>query len=124
MRKLVATTFFAGALILLAQSMDPARTLFDAGVHNEQLGHMLQARLCFTTLVRTYNDGGESTIKAKSELGAVYIYEEAQSMQTKGDARGAYDTYLTVVRAWPESALAPLASAEMKALDPDGRWRR
>jgi hypothetical protein len=61
---------------------------------------------------------------AKIEIGAIYIFEEAQTQLRSGQPRAAYNTFDTVARAYPESALAKSAATEMKNLDPDGKWKR
>jgi hypothetical protein len=124
MRKLVTSILMAGALLLCAQGLDqPDRVLFKGGVGQEQAGRLNGAKLCFTTLVRTYYDSPVLP-QAKAEIGAIYIYEEAQAKQTAGDLRGAFDTYRTLVIAYRESALSASAAQQMRVIDPEGKWTR
>jgi hypothetical protein len=62
--------------------------------------------------------------KAKVEIGAIYIFEEAQAQARSGQSRAAYNSFNVVVLVYPESALARLASTEMGNLDPEGKWKR
>jgi outer membrane protein assembly factor BamD (BamD/ComL family) len=110
-------------LLVFAQQEDPPKILFDIGVRDEQSGRLDRAKLTLLTLAGTYYDSPLAA-KAKVEIGAIYIFEEAQAQMRSGQSRAAYNTFSTVARVYPESALAKLASTEMKNLDPDGRWKR
>jgi outer membrane protein assembly factor BamD (BamD/ComL family) len=111
------------ALLVFAQKGDPAATLFDIGVQDEQSGRLDRARLTLLTLASTYYDSPLAE-KAKVEIGAIYVFGEAQTQMRSGRSHDAYNTFNTVARVYPESALAKLASAEMKNLDPEGKWKR
>jgi outer membrane protein assembly factor BamD (BamD/ComL family) len=113
----------ATALLVFAQKGDPATTLFDIGVQNEQSGRLDRAKLTLLTLASTYYDSPLAA-KAKVEIGAIYLFAEAQAQLKSGQSHDAYNTFTTVTRVYPESALAKLASAEMRDLDPEGKWKR
>ncbi len=125
MRKLLTSILMGGALLLCAQGPDPEPTkvLFQGGVRQEQQGRLESAKLVFVTLVRTY-DEGPSVPQAKAEIGAIAIYQEAQTKHAAGDLREAFDTYRTLVLGYRESALAAAASKQMQLIDPEGKWAR
>lgn len=101
---------------------DP-KILFDTAVHDEQSGRLDSAKLTLITLASTYSDSLLAA-KAKVEIGAIYIFEEAQAQERSGQSRAAYNSFNVVVLVYPESALARLASTEMGSLDPEGKWKR
>jgi TolA-binding protein len=113
----------AAAFLAFAQKADPATTLFDIGVQDEQSGRLDRAKLTLLTLASTYYDSPPAA-KAKVEIGAIYLFGEAQARMRSGQSHDAYNTFNIVTRVYPESALAKLASAEMRDLDPDGKWKR
>jgi outer membrane protein assembly factor BamD (BamD/ComL family) len=113
----------ATALLVFAQKGDPATTLFDIGVQDEQSGRLDRAKLTLLTLASTYYDSPLAA-KAKVEIGAIYLFAEAQTQMRSGQSHDAYNTFTIVTRVYPESALANLASAEMRNLDPEGKWKR
>lgn len=115
---LLGTTF-----LVFAQQMDPPKILFDTGIRDEQSGRLDRAKLTLLTLASTYYDSTLAT-RAKVEIGAIYVFEEARAQMRSGQSRAAYNTFNTVTRVYPESALAKLASTEMRNLDPDDRWKR
>ena len=108
---------------MFAQKGDPATTLFDIGVQDEQTGKLDRAKLTLLTLASTYYESPLAA-KAKVEIGAIYIFGEAQGQMTSGRSHDAYNTFSMVARVYPESALAKLAAAEMRNLDPEGKWKR
>ena len=111
-------------MLLFAQDApNPAQTLWNLAARNEQFGRIAQAKLVLLTLARTYDNGPEFA-RAKAELGAVYIFEEAQTQERAGQTRQAWDSFGTVAQVYPESPLAALAAAERSKLDPAGKWRR
>ena len=75
------------------------------------------------TLASTYYESPLAG-KAKVEIGAIYVFGEAQSQAKSGQSHDAYNTFNTVARVYPESVLAKLAAAEMRNLDPEGMWKR
>jgi TolA-binding protein len=115
---LLGTSFF-----LFAQKGDPATTLFDLGVQGEQSGRLDRAKLTLLTLASTYYDSPLAE-KAKVEIGAIYLFGEAQSQMRSGQSHDAYNTFTTVTRVYPESALAKFAAIEMRNLDPEAKWKR
>ena len=123
MRTLGISILLSAAILAFAQQPDPAKTLFDVGVGDEASGRLDRAKLNLLTLASTYDDTPFTT-KAKVEIGAIYVFEEAQAQMRSGQPLAAYRTFRTVTRAYPESPLAKLASDEMGRLDPDGKWKR
>jgi hypothetical protein len=102
---------------------DLTKILFDSAVHDEQSGRLDRAKLTLLTLASTNSDSPLAA-KAKEEVGAIYIFEEAQAQARSGQSRAAYDAFNVVALIYPESALARLASSEMGNLDPEGKWKR
>jgi outer membrane protein assembly factor BamD (BamD/ComL family) len=122
--KTIGISFLLGtALLAFAQKRDPATTLFDIGVQDEQSGRLDRAKLTLLTLASTYYESPLAG-RAKVEIGAIYIFGEAQAQMRSGQLHDAYNKLNTVTRVYPESALAKLASAEMRNLDPEGKWKR
>ena len=123
MKRLAFASFLATSLLLSAQEAPgPIKVLQDAATRAEQAAQMARAKLYLLTLARTF-DGPEAT-RAKTEIGAVYIFAEAQSLEQTGKMHDAWDTYGTVEQVYPESPLALLARAARLKLDPERKWTR
>jgi TolA-binding protein len=103
------------AIPMLGQSSDPAKVLFDLGTRDEQAGRPERAKLTFLTLAATYLDDPLAE-KAKVEIGAIYLFLEAQAQVNSGKTRDGYKTFRTVMRVYPESPLAKLADETAKSL--------
>jgi outer membrane protein assembly factor BamD (BamD/ComL family) len=88
------------ALLAFAQKGDPAATLFDIGVRDEQSGRLDRAKLTLLTLASTYYDSPLAE-KAKLEIGAIYIFGEAQAQMRSGRSHDAYYAFNTVTRVYP-----------------------
>jgi hypothetical protein len=74
---------------------DP-KILFDTAVHDEQSGRLDRAKCTLLTLASTYSDSPLAA-KAKVEIGAIYIFEEAQAQARSGQSRAAYNSFNVVV---------------------------
>ena len=121
--KTAAIPLLLGAgLLAFAQQEDPSKTLYDTGVRDEQSGRLDRAKLTLLTLASTYYDSPLAA-KAKVEIGAIYILRRRRRGGVR-QSRAAYDTFGMVMRVYPESPLAKLASTEMRNLDPAGKWKR
>jgi hypothetical protein len=128
--KILATSILLGMVLgggLLSSAQtpnpDPAKTLFDYGVRAEREKRLDQAKLYMLTMARTY-DVDQLLARAKVEIGAIYVFQEAQAQAATGRTHDAWDTYYMVIQVYPESALAGLAQEERKKLDPEGKWDR
>jgi outer membrane protein assembly factor BamD (BamD/ComL family) len=102
--------------------LDPAQVLYDHGVLAEERGRPEDAKLIFRTLAGTYE--GAYADKAKVEIGALYIFEEAQDHLRAREFASAYDSYHFVARVYPDSPLAKLCITEMAAIPVDNKRRR
>jgi hypothetical protein len=105
-----------------AAAIDPAQILFDLGVKSEAAGNLDGAKAALVTLVSTYH-GDPLAERAKSELAALCLYQEAQAEVRNGKPNDGYAAYRLVARAFPESPLAALANESAKSLGipPDPR---
>jgi outer membrane protein assembly factor BamD (BamD/ComL family) len=126
MRTLAISIVLGSSLFLFGQTssltMNPTQVLYDHGVLAEEQGRPEQAKLYFRTLAGTYD--GAFADKAKVEIGALYIFEEAQDHLRAGQLASAYDSYHFVARVYPESPLAKLCNAEMAVIPVDNKQRR
>jgi hypothetical protein len=102
------------AIPTFAQSVDPAKALFDLGTRVEQEGKVESAKLILLTLASTYE--GPLAERAKTEIGAVYMFLEAQSQVQSGKTLDGYATFRKILRVYPESPLAKVADEAAKAL--------
>jgi TolA-binding protein len=100
---------------VFSQNDDPAKVLFDLGTRDEQAGRLDRAKLTLLTLAGTYTEHPLTT-KARTEIGAIYLFKEAQSQVTAGQTETAYGTFRTLIRVYPESPLAKLADETAKSL--------
>jgi outer membrane protein assembly factor BamD (BamD/ComL family) len=100
---------------VFSQTAEPAKILFDAGVRAEQAGRVDRAKLTFLTLAATYTTDPWAA-KAKVEIGAIYLFMDAQARVSAGQTRAAYDAFHTVMTIYPESPLAQLADEAAKSL--------
>jgi outer membrane protein assembly factor BamD (BamD/ComL family) len=103
------------AYIPVFSQSDPAKVLFDAGIRDEQAGKLDRAKLTFLTLAGTYAEHPLTT-KAKAEIGAIYLFKEAQSQVQAGKTRDAGGAFRTLIQVYPESPLAKLAYETAKSL--------
>ena len=94
---------------------DPAQVLFDIGIRDEQAGRLERAKLTLVTLAATYQ-GQPFADKAKTEIGAIYLFLEAQALVQSGKTQDGYATFRLVSRVYPESPLAKLADEAAKSL--------
>ena len=123
MTRLTFPLILTTTVLLFAQDAPgPVKALVDAATHAEQTAQMARAKLYLLTLVRTF-DGPEAT-RAKTEIGAVYIFADAQSLEIAGKTREAWETYGTVAQIYPESPLSALAIVARQKLDPERKWMR
>jgi hypothetical protein len=102
------------AIPTFGQSVDPAKVLFDLGTQDEQAGRPENAKVILFTLASAYE--GPIADRAKIEIGAIYLFLEAQAQVQSGKTQDGYATYRTVLRLYPESPLAKLADAAAKSL--------
>ena len=102
------------AIPTFAQSVDPARALFDLGSRDEQEGKVESAKLILLTLASTYE--GPLVEKAKTENGVVYMFLEAQSQVQSRKTLDGYTTFRKILRVYPESPLAKVADEAAKSL--------
>jgi outer membrane protein assembly factor BamD (BamD/ComL family) len=98
-----------------SQTNDPAKVLFDVGTRDEQAGKLDRAKLSLPTLAATYAES-PLTARAKVEIGAIYLFKEAQSQVQAGQLRAAYGAFHTLMAVYPESPLARLADETAKSL--------
>ena len=94
---------------------DPDRVLFDLGTRAEAAGRLERAKLTLVTLASTYT-GSPLADKARAELGAIYMFLEAQDKVRSGETQAAYETFRTLMRVYPESPLAKRADETSKSL--------
>lgn len=83
MKTLTLMLLVVASVPVFSQSDNPAKALFDAGIRDEQAGKLDRAKLTFLTLAGTYA-GHPLTTKAKAEIGAIYLFKEAQSQVQAG----------------------------------------
>jgi|SRR5580658_1913517 outer membrane protein assembly factor BamD (BamD/ComL family) len=119
MKTLTLMLLAMAATPVFSQNGDPATVLFDAGIRAEQAGKLDRAKLTLLTLASTYAEDPLAT-KAKAEIGAIYLFKEAQSLVQAGKARNAYGAFHTLMRVYPESPLAKLADETAKSLGLSG----
>jgi outer membrane protein assembly factor BamD (BamD/ComL family) len=105
--RMVLPLLLAGAV--WAQE-DPTRTLFDTALHDEQTGKLQRARLTLQTLINTY-PRSPLAAQARTELGAVDLFQEGRERLQDGSAGSAVVTFRTVAQVYPESPLAQRAEA-------------
>ena len=117
-----APEFWPPVIVSPAVVCDP-QILFDTAARDELSGRLERAKLTLLQLASTYSES-PLVAKAKVEIGAIYLLEEAQARVRSGQSRAAYDTFNVLVVVYPESVLAGVASAEMRNLDPGGKWKR
>jgi outer membrane protein assembly factor BamD (BamD/ComL family) len=115
MKTLSLLPLLLAAVPLFAQPDDPAKVLFDLGTRDEQTGRVDRAKLTLLTLASTYQ-GNPLADKAKVELGAIFLYLEAQSQIRAGQNTTAYGTLRTLLRVYPESPLAKRADDTARSL--------
>jgi outer membrane protein assembly factor BamD (BamD/ComL family) len=115
MKTLTLLLLAVAAMPVFSQSDEPAKVLFDAGTRDEQAGKLDRARLTLLTLAGTYTEHPLAT-KARAEIGAIYLFKEAQSQVQAGQPTVAYGTFRTLIRVYPESPLAKLADETAKSL--------
>ena len=113
-------TLFFPLLVLAAiptfgQSVDPAKVLFDVGTRDEQAGRPERAKLALLTLASTYQ-GHPLADRARVEIGAIYLFLEAQAQVQSGNRQDGYATYRAILRVYPESPLAKLADDAARSL--------
>jgi len=113
------------ALPLFSQNTvptNPAQVLFDMGTKDEAAGRLERAKLILKTLASTY-DTDPLAAKAREELGAIYMFMEAQAEVGSGKTQAAYDSFRTLMRIYRDSPLAKLADETSKTLGipPDPR---
>lgn len=99
----------------LAPVADPAQVLFDLGMKDETAGRLERAKLIFVTLASTYTTSPR-TAEVRVELGAIYMFMDAQTQVQAGKAQAAYDTFRTLTRVYPDSPLARMAAETAKSL--------
>jgi outer membrane protein assembly factor BamD (BamD/ComL family) len=114
MRTLTLLLLLVAAVPVFSQS-DPAKVLFDTGTRDEQAGKLDRAKLSLLTLAATYAEH-PLTARAKVEIGAIYLFKDAQSQVQAGQLRAAYRTFHTVMAVYPESPLAKLANETAESL--------
>jgi len=115
MKTLFLVLLLLAAIPTFGQSVDPAKVLFDLGTRDEQAGRPERAKVALLTLASTYQ-GHPLADRAKVEIGAIYLFLEAQAQVQSGKTQGGYDTFRTVLRVYPESPLAKLADEAAKSL--------
>jgi outer membrane protein assembly factor BamD (BamD/ComL family) len=115
METLTLSLVLVAAIPVFSQNDDPAKVLFDLGTRDEQAGRLDRAKLTLLTLAGTYTEH-PLTAKARTEIGAIYLFKEAQSQVTAGQTETAYGTFRTLIRVYPESPLAKLADETAKSL--------
>ncbi len=123
MMRLSLVLFLLAAIPTFGQSVDPAKVLFDAGVRDEQAGRPERAKLALLTLASTYQ-GHPLADRAKIEIGAIYLFLEAQAQVQSGKTQDGYAAYRTILRVYPESPLAKLADEAAKSLGIPANPRR
>jgi outer membrane protein assembly factor BamD (BamD/ComL family) len=100
---------------VFSQSDEPAKVLFDASTRDEQAGKLDRAKLTLLTLAGTYTEHPLAA-KARAEIGAIYLFKEAQSQVQAGQPTVAYGAFRTLIRVYPESPLAKLADETARTL--------
>ena len=130
MRNLGPCFFLCAALPAFAQTpplnaapADPAKVLLDFATKDEAAGRLEKAKLVLLTLASTYNVSLEATV-ARTEVGAIYMFWEAQAQAQSGKNQAAYDAYRTVVRVYPDSPLAKVADDASRSLGIPPKPRR
>jgi TolA-binding protein len=114
MKALTLLLLLVASIPVFSQS-DPAKVLFDGGSRDEQAGKLDRAKLTLLTLAATYPENPLAA-KAKTEIGAIYLFKEAQSQVQAGQPRTAYSIFHTLMTVYPESLLAKLAEDTAKSL--------
>jgi len=112
--KTLTLMLLVASIPVFSQS-DPAKVLFEAGIRDEQAGKLDRAKLTFLTLAGTYAEHPLTT-KAKAEIGAIYLFKEAQSQVQAGKTGDAGGAFRTLIQVYPESPLAKLAYETAKSL--------
>ncbi len=97
------------------QDNDPARVLYDQSTRDEQAGRLDKANLILLTLAGTYTEHPLAS-KARSEIGAIYLFKEAESQIQAGQPAAAYGTFRTLMRVYPESPLVKQADETARSL--------
>jgi outer membrane protein assembly factor BamD (BamD/ComL family) len=115
MKTLILLLLVVAAIPVYSQSDDPAKVLFDAGTRDEQVGKLDRAKLTLLTLAGAYTEHPLAS-RARAEIGAIYLFKEAQSQVQAGQPTAAYGTLRTLIRVYPESPLAELADETPKSL--------
>jgi outer membrane protein assembly factor BamD (BamD/ComL family) len=115
MKALSLLLLLISAVSVFGQASDPGKTLFDTGTRDEQVGRLDRAKLTLLTMAATYPDH-PLTSKAKVEIGAIYMFLEAQAQVQAGKISDGYGTFRTLMRVYPESPLAKLADETVKSL--------
>jgi outer membrane protein assembly factor BamD (BamD/ComL family) len=115
MKTFILVLLAMAAIPVFSQSDDPAKVLFDAGTRDEQVGRLARAKLTLLTLAATYPEHPLTT-RARAEIGAIYLFKEAQSQIQAGQPTAAYGAFRTLIRVYPDSPLAKLADETAKSL--------
>ncbi|SPF56310.1 exported hypothetical protein [Candidatus Sulfopaludibacter sp. SbA4] len=104
------------------ETIDPARTLFETGAKQETAGNLDGAKTAFLVLASVYH-GDPYAERAKSELAAICLFNEAEFEVRGGKLKDGYSTYRQVMRIFEASPLAKLADDRAKSLGipPDPR---
>jgi outer membrane protein assembly factor BamD (BamD/ComL family) len=113
--KISLLLLFLAAIPTFGQAVDPAKVLFDVGTREEQAGRPERAKLALLTLASTYQSHPLAD-RAKVEIGAIYLFLEAQAQVQSGKTQDGYATFRTILRVYPESPLAKLADEAAKSL--------
>jgi hypothetical protein len=122
MKTLTLLLLLVAVVPAFSQSADPAKVLFDVGTRDEQAGKLDRAKLTLLTLAGTYTEHPLAN-QARAEIGAIYLFKEAQLQVIAGQPAAAYSTFRMLMRVYPESPLAKLANETAKSLGvpPDAR---
>ena len=89
MRSVYKLLIVCTALPLFAQEVtqiDPPQALFQLGITSQAAGELERAKIIFLTLASTYS-GSRPAVKAKTELGAIYLFIEASHMWTLAETK-------------------------------------
>jgi outer membrane protein assembly factor BamD (BamD/ComL family) len=113
--KTLSLLLLLAAIPMFGQAVDPAKVLFDAGTRDEEAGRPERAKLVLLTLASTYQ-GHPLADKAKVEIGAIYLFLEAQAQVQSGKTQEGYDSFRRIMRVYPDSPLAKLADGSAKSL--------
>lgn len=108
-RSALVTALLAAACAYASPPASP-ETLYKTAVRHEKRGKLELARQNLLWLTNYYAES-PLAVRARDEIGAIYLFEDAQARVRDGRYGSATVTFRTIAQVYPESPLARQAEA-------------